>query len=69
MEELGALIAHINKVQTLSDGGARLTLDLSANDFELVSKLISHKIKSHGLIFIGISKSENMEDYHGNGCT
>jgi hypothetical protein len=52
--EIGTLTAVINKLQTTADGGARLTLDLSGDECQVIEKLIKHKLSTDGLVTIGI---------------
>lgn len=55
MTEIGAAEALIYKVQTLADGGLRVTLDLSAQDISIVQKLMM--LYSHGetLVKVGFA--------------
>lgn len=52
--EIGSCTAVIYKIQTLLDGGARLTLDISAKDAEIITKLMERKLKNQPLVQIGV---------------
>ena len=53
-QELGSTQAIIYKIQTLTDGGIRLTLDLDDSSKELTKKLLDRKMMNKPLIQIGI---------------
>lgn len=55
MTELGAAEALIYKVQTLADGGLRVTLDLSAQDITLVQKLMLLYSRGDNLVKVGFA--------------
>ena len=51
--ELGAASAILYKIQTLVDGGARITLDLGSHNVELISKLIEYKMRGDDYFQVG----------------
>jgi hypothetical protein len=55
MTELGAAEALIYKVQTLADGGLRVTLDLSAQDISIVQKLMMLFSRGDNLVKVGFA--------------
>lgn len=55
MTEIGAAEALIYKVQTLADGGLRVTLDLSAQDIQLVQKLMLLYSRGDNLVKVGFA--------------
>lgn len=55
MNKLGAAEALIYKVQTLADGGLRVTLDLSAQDIGLVQKLMMLFSRGDNLVKVGFA--------------
>ena len=55
MQEIGAAEAIIYKVQTLTDGGLRVTLDLSSQDVELVKKLLTRYAIGETLVNVGFA--------------
>jgi hypothetical protein len=55
---IGVADALIYKVQTLVDGGLRVTLDLSANDIEIVQKLLLLYSQGDSLIKVGFAHGE-----------
>lgn len=59
IKELGATQATINKIQTTVDYGVRLTLDLDANDSELIKKLFDLKMRGEELLYVGFSCDAN----------
>ena len=58
MDEIGACLATINKIQTTIDGGIRLTLDLNPTESEIIKKLFDLKISNTSEICVGFSKIE-----------
>jgi hypothetical protein len=55
MTEIGAAEALIYKVQTLADGGLRVTLDLSAQDISIVQKLMMLFSRGDNLVKVGFA--------------
>ena len=51
--ELGATSAILYKIQTLVDGGARITLDLGAHSSEIIVKLLECKMRGDDYFQIG----------------
>lgn len=55
MQEIGAAEAVIYKVQTLTDGGLRVTLDLSAQDVSIVQKLMFLFSTGENMVKVGFA--------------
>lgn len=55
LEAIGVTSALINKITTTIDGGARLTLDLTSLDSDIIKQLIDIKLKGTGLIVVAFS--------------
>lgn len=55
MKEIGAAEAQIYKVQTLADGGLRVTLDLSSQDISIVQKLMMLFSRGETLVKVGFA--------------
>jgi len=56
---IGAAEAQIYKIQTLIDGGARVTLDLGYNDETLLTKLIQKKMRGDDLVCVAFVEVSN----------
>lgn len=53
MQEIGASLATINKIQTTVDGGARITLDIPEINHEIASRLLKLKMQGDALLQVG----------------
>lgn len=58
MTQLGAAQAIINKIQTTADGGARVTLDLNAQDYRIIQRLVELKLSGRELVGIAFAEIE-----------
>jgi hypothetical protein len=56
-KELGAAEAIIQKIQTTVDGGLRVTIDMSADNFELVKKLLELKANGDNQVYVGFARN------------
>lgn len=57
-EPIGACQAVINKITTTSDGGYRLTLDMSADETQIINKLLKQYGNNEKLINVGFATHE-----------
>lgn len=55
LEAIGVTSVLINKITTTIDGGARLTLDLTAIDADIIKQLMDIKLKGTGVIVVAFS--------------
>lgn len=55
LECIGATNALITKITTTVDGGARLTLDLTSIDADIIKQLMDVKLKGTGVIAVTFS--------------
>jgi len=54
---LGVCHAEINKIQTLADGGIRLSLDLPENtDKELITALMERAMSAYSMVAVGFGE-------------
>lgn len=58
MNEIGCIIATINKIQTTIDGGARLTLDVGQDSSDVIQKLIKIKMSKESVLQVGLIEME-----------
>jgi len=63
MKELGSAHSIISKISTTIDGGARLTLDFSAQDKELIKSLLELYLKGEKEVFVAFVKDNNNLDF------
>jgi len=59
MKELGNSEAILYKIQTLIDGGARITLDLDASSSELIKNLISNKMQGKEMVYVAFVEQDD----------
>ena len=59
LKEIGTTQALINKLQTTVDGGARITLDLSASESEVIKNLMVNKLSGKDLCYVVFLEAEH----------
>lgn len=57
-EEIGLMTATIFSIRTTTDGGARISFDVTAKDSTVIQKLLKIKLQGNALIECGMVKIE-----------